>query len=263
LLQQRGARLFIHAERPPTGEGTGIKSMTETAQQEGVSSGDISGRGDEPALPSGRSIRAIVFDLDGTLYVSDEFAAEIKAAAASYLTGVLGTGLNEARRAMAETRERLKDRQEGAATLSRVCTLLGGSVKEMHAFFCEGLEPESFLTRDQRVIDLLERLQERFALYLYTNNSRGLSGRITRILGIEGCFAGMFTIDDDWRAKPDGEKLERILREIGMRPSETLFVGDRYDVDLQVPEEMGCPVYLSRSVAQFLMLEQLLNDDVE
>jgi len=42
-------------------------------------------------------------------------------------------------------------------------------------------------------------------------------------------------------------------------PAEALFVGDRYDVDLRLPEQRGCPVYLSRSVEQLLRLEELLS----
>jgi len=51
----------------------------------------------------------------------------------------------------------------------------------------------------------------------------------------------------------------RILEKIGLSPSEALFVGDRYDVDLRVPEQLGCPVYLSQNLEQLLRLDELLN----
>lgn len=235
--------------------------MSEGTQETDASTGDVFGREDEFSLPCAHGIRAIVFDLDGTLYVSDEFAASIQQEAASYLAGALGTSLGETRKTMAETRRRLTEEQGGVATLSGVCGSLGGSVAEMHAFFREKLAPESFLTRDQRVVDLLGRLRTRFKIYLYTNNNRALSEKITQILGIDSCFDGMFTIDDDWKAKPDSEKLDRILGKIGVRPGEALFVGDRYDVDLQVPEKLGCPVYLSQSVDQLLLLNRLLTNN--
>jgi len=211
-----------------------------------------------PNLPDGAEIKAIVFDLDGTLYVSDEFAATIQDGAADYLAGVLGVGSEEARRMIAATRSRLAEESGTVQTLSAVCRVLGGSVEALHAHFRQYLCPESFLKRDERVVALLERLRRHFALYIYTNNNRTLTTRILNLLGLEICFAGIFTIDDSWRAKPDETRLEQILNEIGLGAAEVLFVGDRYEVDLRLPEKAGCQVYLSRSVDQLLRLDSII-----
>lgn len=209
------------------------------------------------SLPTAE-IRGIVFDLDGTLYVCDRFAAEIQDAAAAYIAGVKGISHAEAGRLMADTRLRLAEESGTVQTLSAVCKELGGSVQELHRYFEQNLRPEAFLVRDERVILLLERLAEQFSLYIYTNNNRVLTTRITNYLGLDGLVCGIFTIDDTWRGKPDEEMVSRVLEEIGLAPNETLFVGDRYDVDLRVPEQLGCPVYLSQNLEQLLRLEKLL-----
>ena len=77
-------------------------------------------------------------------------------------------------------------------------------------------------------------------------------------MGLRGLFRRIYAIDDTWKAKPDESMLDRILAEAGLKPSEALFVGDRYDVDLRLPEQRGCPVYLSQSVEQLLRLEVVL-----
>ena len=213
----------------------------------------------EITFPSIAEIKAIVFDMDGTLYISDEFASAIKLAAASYLSGVLGISADESRKMMSENGKRLAKEKNGVVTLSGVCACLGGNTRDMHKFFGENLQPENFLTSDSRVVDLLERLSKRFELYLYTNNSRKLSERILKILGIKGFFSALFTIDDDWIAKPNTEKLKWVLNEIEVSPNEALFVGDRYNVDLQIPEQNGCPVYLSQNIDELLLLDQLLD----
>ena len=209
------------------------------------------------SLPTAE-IRGIVFDLDGTLYVCDRFAAEIQDAAAAYIAGVKGISHAEAGRLMAGTRLRLAEESGTVQTLSAVCKELGGGVRELHRYFEQNLRPEAFLVRDERVILLLERLAEQFSLYIYTNNNRVLTTRITNYLGLDGLVCGIFTIDDTWRGKPDEEMVHRVLEEIGLSPDETLFVGDRYDVDLRVPEQLGCPVYLSQNLEQLLRLEKLL-----
>ena len=210
-----------------------------------------------PALPSAE-IRGIVFDLDGTLYVCDRFAADIHDASAAYIAGLRGISRGEAAELMAATRLRLAEESGTVQTISAVCTELGGSVQELHRHFERTLRPESYLVRDERVIRLLERLAGRFSLYIYTNNNRVLAARIMAYLGLDGLARGIFTIDDSWRGKPDKGMVRRVLEEIGLAPNETLFVGDRYDVDLRVPEQLGCPVYLSQNLEQLLRLEDLL-----
>ncbi len=210
-----------------------------------------------PALTTAE-IRGIVFDLDGTLYVCDRFAAEIQDAAATYIAGVMGISREEAGELMAATRLRLAEESGTVQTISAVCTALGGSVREMHRHFERTLRPETHLVRDERVIRLLELLAERFSLYIYTNNNRVLTTRIMDYLGLDGLVRGIFTIDDSWRGKPDEGMVRRVLEEIGLAPNEALFVGDRYDVDLRLPEQLGCPVYLSQSLEQLLRLEDLL-----
>ncbi len=204
-------------------------------------------------------IRGIVFDLDGTLYVCDRFADEIHDAAAAYIAGVRGISRAEAVELMATTRVRLTEESGTVQTLSAVSAELGGSVQELHRHFERTLRPEAYLVRDERVIRLLERLAEHFSLYIYTNNNRVLTARIMDYLGLDGLVSGIFTIDDGWRGKPDEEMVRRVLDKVGFSPTETLFVGDRYDVDLRVPEQLGCPVYLSQSLEQLLRLENLLN----
>lgn len=206
-------------------------------------------------------IRAIVFDLDGTLYVSDGFAATIQDEAAAYMADLKGIPQEEMRRLMAATRLRLAEESGGAVqTLSAVCSTLGGNIAALHAHFQRHLRPEAYLVRDDRVIELLERLHRRFALYIYTNNNTTVATRIIDYLGLNGCFDRIFAIDDGWLAKPDEVRLGQILTAIGMSPDEVLFVGDRYEVDLRLPEQAGCPIYLSQNVEQLLRLDEVLAD---
>ena len=203
-------------------------------------------------------IRGIVFDLDGTLYVCDRFAAEIHDAAVAYFAGLKRIDRDEAELLMAATRQRLIEESGTVQTLSAVCAALGGSVPDLHRHFERTLRPEAYLVRDERVIRLLERLAGKFSLYIYTNNNRVLTTRILDYLGLDGLVRGIFTIDDSWRGKPDEGMVKKVLEQVGFAPGETLFVGDRYDVDLRLPERLGCPVYLSQNLELLLRLEDLI-----
>ncbi len=210
------------------------------------------------SLSACHEIRGIVFDLDGTLYVCDRYAAEIQDASVAYIAGLKGISQTEAVELMSTVWLKRAEESGTTQTISGVCTYLGGSVQGLHRFFAENLRPEAYLVRDERVIGMLERLAERFSLFIYTNNNRILTTRIMNILGLDGLVRGTFTIDDTWCGKPDEGMVHRVLGEVGLSPEEVLFVGDRFDVDLRVPEQLGCPVYLSQSLEQLLRLENLL-----
>lgn len=203
-------------------------------------------------------IRALVFDLDGTLYVSDGVGRQIDASAMRHVAAVRGISPEEARLLVRETRERIAARTGRTASLSHACLELGIDLRELHRRFAAEIVPEPFLSRDERVVGLLQRLGGRYELHLYTNNNRHLASRIMGALGIAGCFRRVFTIEDSWRPKPDREVLEEIFREIGRDPARCLFVGDRYDIDLRLPLELGCRVFLSRTVDELLTIESAL-----
>lgn len=202
-------------------------------------------------------ITSIVFDLDGTLYINRELAVEVHDAAIVALALQLGIGTVEAETRLSVARAELTARTGLESTLSAGCELLGGDIKALHRYLAENVNPEKFLERDDRVPGMLERLAKDYGLYIYTNNNRPLVDRILGKLGLTGLFAGIFSVEDFWRPKPDRLALAKLFAAIGAEPVECLFVGDRYDVDLRLPEEHGSRILVTRSIEQLLSLEEL------
>ncbi len=203
-----------------------------------------------------KRITSIIFDLDGTLYTSSELTDEIQRVAVDLLALQLRVAVGEAETKLSAAKAELSARTGCEATLSAACDLLKCDIKVLHGYLAENIAPEKYLVRDERVRDMLVRLGKECALYIYTNNNRSLTDRIMRALGIDGLFAGVFSVEDFWRAKPDRLALAKIFAAIGAEPDECLFVGDRYDVDLKLPEELGSKVFLTQSVDKLLSLEK-------
>jgi putative hydrolase of the HAD superfamily len=201
-------------------------------------------------------IKALVFDLDGTLYVNRDLGREIHWAACRYMAGVLGLTPEEADRRLKETKQELSRASGVDTSLTAACLALGGDIALLHRQFAAEIRPEPFLARDERVVALIDRLARRFALHIYTNNNRPLTDRVLAALGLDGRFSRLFTIEYSWRPKPDPPTLERLLAEIDTAPSGCLFVGDRFDIDLRLPQELGSAVYLTQSVEELLDLER-------
>jgi putative hydrolase of the HAD superfamily len=189
--------------------------------------------------------------------VDRKLGSEIHQSACRYIAEVKCVMFARAELLVKETKERLSTSLGYRVSLTRTCLELGADIRELHRHFCEDINPEAYLGRDERVVNLLQRLGTRYELYLYTNNNLCLADRIMRIIDIEGLFRKVYTIEDSWRPKPDRTVLEEMLREIGCTAHECLFVGDRYDVDLMLPREMGAQVFLSTTVEELLTLETI------
>ena len=206
------------------------------------------------------AVLSLVFYLDGTLYFDDRLGREITRTANRYIALLKGVDDRSAAELIRATRTRLQAEQGLEATLSQACTELGGDLRELHSFFNREIAPEPLLTRDERVVNLLEQLGRQFSLYIYTNNNRDLAARIMAALGVSHLFRRVFTIEESWRPKPDRQMLKELLNEIGREPSECLFVGDRYDIDLRLPEEVGARAWPVSGIEDLMALNTLLSE---
>jgi putative hydrolase of the HAD superfamily len=201
-------------------------------------------------------ITSIIFDLDGTLYASRELAGEIQRVAANGLALQLSIASEEAERRLSAAKAELSAATGCEATLSAACEKLGCDIKAMHSYLAEKISPEKYLARDNRIVAMLERLGRKYGLYIYTNNNRSLTDRIIRAIGMDGLFSEVFSVEAFWRSKPDRLALAKLFATIGAEPGECLFVGDRYDVDLRLPEEHGSRVFLTQTIDELLSLEK-------
>ena len=204
------------------------------------------------------TIKAIIFDLDGTLYVSESFEQVVWESAASYAGDLLGLTPHEGGQQLITLRQRLTEERGTLQTLAVAIETLGGTVPELHRRFAEELEPQQHIIPDPRVMPLVTSLGQRYTSWLLTNNNRTLTDKILFTLGLEAAFERVITINDTWRPKPDPSVLDELLEELGHQPAEVLFVGDRYDIDLRLPAERGCPVLLTRTVDELMALSALL-----
>ncbi|MCE1226446.1 MAG: HAD family hydrolase [Geobacteraceae bacterium] len=206
-------------------------------------------------------IKAVVFDLDGTLYVSDPFEHAVWESVSRYAGELLGIPSDEAGQRIKELRQRLTEERGTQQTLAVAIEMLGGTVPEMHRRFAEELEPQQYIQPDPRVKPLLDQLGKRYTSWLLTNNNQTLTNKILACLDLEQSFDHIITINDTWRPKPDQSVLDQVLSDLDLPPEAVLFVGDRYDIDLRLPEQQGCPVLLTKTIDQLMQLDVLIPSD--
>lgn len=206
----------------------------------------------------GKDIRSLVFDLDGTLYNCQEIGEQIQQAAVSLVAESHGLSLAQARRVLQDARHMLTETPGEYPPLSRTCLELGIDLRDFVRVLEESVHPEKYLQPDDNLATLLRFLQERYTLYVYTNNGFFLASKILALLGVEKFFHHIYSLEFTWRPKPDAEALQRLLGEIGGVPESFLFVGDRYHVDLREPVKLGIAVFPVTTSADLMRLPSLL-----
>ena len=202
---------------------------------------------------------AILFDMDSTLYTNPEYARSQIDLPIERLAKQRGTAPGE----IHEETNRFKEnwaREHGGAqiSLANVFTAFGVSIEETIKWREELIEPECYLTADEQLRRALEQLESRFALAVVTNNPVSIAARTLAVLGVEDLFRVIIGLDTCGVSKPHEQPLIRAAMLCGTGPESCVSVGDRYDIDIALPLEMGMGGILVDGVKDVYTLPEVL-----
>ncbi|MEM7006197.1 MAG: pyrimidine 5'-nucleotidase [Pseudomonadota bacterium] len=185
-----------------------------------------------------RSKQTWVFDLDNTLYPAEcDLFSQIDAR----MTGFVS--------------EQLSLEKEAARALQKQYYLEHGTtLKGM--MVDHAVQPEQFLAHvhdidysglpnDTRLKAALEKLPGQ--KYVFTNGSKGHAGNVTRQMGLQDVFDGMFGIEDAfYEPKPSRAAFDLFVQTFAVNPSEAVFFED-LTRNLEPAHAMGFGTVLVRS----------------
>jgi phosphoglycolate phosphatase/putative hydrolase of the HAD superfamily len=213
---------------------------------------------------------AILFDLDSTLYTNEEYARLQVDLPIERLAKLRGVALGEMRAEMNRFRENWAREHEGAQiSWGNVLAAFGISIEETIKWREELDEPERYLAADEQLRRALERLGSRFALAVVTNSPVSIAARTLDALGVEDLFktrtevwgapeTRIVGIDTCGVSKPHEQPLLRAAMLCGTGPESCVSVGDRYDIDIALPLELGMGGILVDGVKDVYTLPEML-----
>lgn len=191
-------------------------------------------------------LRAVVFDLDNTLYPERAYVDSGFRAVAGWVEERLGI---PGRRALAELGD-LFDRGVRGHTFDRFLEAHGidpdGFVPEMVRVYRDH-EPDIALDPGARA--LLRRLRARYRLGLVTDGPGAVQRRKVAALGLARWFHAIVFTDDlgPDHGKPSTRPFEVVLGRLGALPREAVYVGDNPAKDFLGARRVGMRTVRVRS----------------
>lgn len=187
-------------------------------------------------------IKAIIFDMDGTLYTSNEIREQFAAAAYHTLAKVNRISLARARDMIEERRAELKAKSGFAVPYTLTLRSFNIPISVWHKENINFFNPRDFLKKDNELKRSLIELKKNFCLVIMTNNNKVQTNRVLEGLELDGLFDKIYTYNSYRILKPDPAFFKKAAADLGVEPEACLFVGDRYDVDLRPAKEIGMQI---------------------
>lgn len=180
------------------------------------------------------NIKAIGFDVDGTLYHA---SFEMSQAVGKILIERAAKELSRDPDDLAE--EYLKRRDE---LRSNTLTLNSFDLDGQKIFqeVWDSIEIEKYVSRDNRLITLISELKKKYRLFIITNGTGHQVERKLDFLGLDyhDFDPRIYCYDQGW-VKPEPAPFLAAIESLSLKPEEIVYVGDREDVDIEGAQTVG------------------------
>jgi len=155
-------------------------------------------------LPS--EIRALIFDMDLTLYTCAEYGQYQVDCLVERLGKLRGLSFDEINREVENARRAWAQSHGGKKpSLSNILATYGISMEENIRWRTEIYEPEKFIKEDPRLRKTLEKLSGSYIMGIVTNNPVPVARKTLAVLGVGELFPILVGLDTCMIAKPHKE----------------------------------------------------------
>ena len=202
-------------------------------------------------------IKALAFDMDLTLYTNHEYAQYQIDILIEKLSEMQGLSFEEMKNEVDGIRVKLSKNRK-IPSFSKILNSYGINTEKIAGWRNELLEPERFIKKDFRLKETLKKLSETYFLGLVTNNPVLVALKTLAALGVEEYFPIIVGLDTCLASKPHKKPYKKFLELSSCAVETCVSIGDRYDVDLDIPLKMGMGGILVDGVEDVYKLQDIL-----
>lgn len=185
-------------------------------------------------------VKTIIFDIDSTLYTCTAYALEQVDCQVREYARVNGMTADEARKKVADFRQKFALENNGKKiSLGNTLLNFGVPISQSVKWRNELMRPQDYLKQDLKLREVLLKLKENYNLICVTNNPVLPARKTLEVIGVSDLFKDIVGLDTCLKSKPALEPFMRAVELTGSSVEECVAVGDRYDMDVALPLEMG------------------------
>jgi phosphoglycolate phosphatase/putative hydrolase of the HAD superfamily len=210
------------------------------------------------SLPAELSNTALLFDMDSTLYTHDEYAKTQIDLPIKRLAEIKGKTFEQMNDEVSQFRKNwAKDHGGQAVSLSNALLTFGVSMEENISWRDELFRPEDYLSPDYQLRCVLQVLSSYFRLAVVTNNTVSIAQRTLSALGVADILQKIVGLDTVKASKPNKIHFLKAAELCETPINQCISIGDRYDIDIALPMEMGMGGILVDNVEDVYKLPDL------
>ena len=207
-----------------------------------------------------QTIKAIIFDIDSTLYTNSPYAFEQVDCQVRAFAKMKGISSSEARKMVSDYRKQFAADHNGSkVSLGNTLKAFGIPIKQSVKWRKKLLEPSDFLVYDERLVNEISLLSDSYKLICVTNNPVLPARKTLDAIGVSRFFSDIVGLDTCLKSKPAAEPFKLALELLGCPANECVSIGDRYDLDIALPLELGMGGIVVSGVEEIYNLHEVLN----
>lgn len=181
-----------------------------------------------------KNIKAIGFDVDGTLYHTPE---AMGSQVGKILIAKAAEALSQDPDELAE--EYLKRRDEYRSN-TKTLNSFGLDGEKIFQEVWDGIAIEKYVTPDEKLVTMIGHLKQKYQLFIISNGTGRQVERKLKYLGLnyKDFDPRIYCYDQGW-VKPDPQPFLAAIESLSMKPEEIVYVGDREDIDVEGAQAVG------------------------
>lgn len=201
----------------------------------------------------------LIFDIDQTLYDHREYYDGQKNILVKKLAEIQNKSFTDMAQEVDDKQTAYASEHNGKKlSLGNLFLLFGISLEENCVWRNKLFEPEKYLSRDERLIITMNTLSGSYKITAVTNNTKHIALRTLQILGIKSFFHPVTGLDQTLISKPTFKPFAHAADTLGIPYSQCISIGDRFEVDIEVPVQNGMGGILVESMEDVYTLPETL-----
>jgi len=206
-------------------------------------------------------INGLIFDVDLTLYENREYYESMGPLMTERLAQVKNKSMLDMKAELDAVQKKYQTENGGRKlSIGNLFHRFGISFEENVRWRAELFQPEAYLSEDKQLIETMKQLQQRFKIAAVSNNATVIVERTLDVLGISGFFESAIGLDISLKSKPTMIPFNMTAEKLNLPVTEIVSIGDRVEIDLELPMQHGMGGILIEKIADVYQLPtHLLN----